>query len=445
MNRRRIVLALLVALLFGYVVVRGAQRGNDFKYPYGAAQAYWRTGRLHVHAQPRYPVSFHVLLSPLASMRIGRAATVWAALSFGAIAALPGLLGRLAGRAPREQLLAWAVVAPCFVDALILGQSDPINLFLVASALVAARQGWVASGVGLIGLAGMIKFLPVIHWATVVSQTRSWRVWAAMVLSAALALGLLVLAVGWDSAWSALVAQGNWIANAEKPWHLVARGSDLRANNESLAIVLARTFGNLGQAPPAHTLSLGRLPLRVVWAGWGAILACLAVAWLACARASRRVPPDRAWLGMFALSSIIMLASAPICWHHYFLWLLPANLYLADRRRLLRGALAISAAGTIIPLARGIGLHTLLALGLFVVVAHDLLRRARVAVPSPGTDRRRLVISAARPVLRPSSPRPAQPSFPVPTRPFSPVPARSSSPSPSAQESRRSRPTACEG
>ncbi len=28
----------------------------------------------------------------------------------------------------------------------------------------------------------------------------------------------------------------------EKPWHLVARGTDLRPNNESLPIVLARTF-----------------------------------------------------------------------------------------------------------------------------------------------------------------------------------------------------------
>ena len=85
MTRRRILAGLGLALFFGYVVVRSAQRGNDFKYPYLAAQALWRTSRLHVSAQPRYPVSFHVLLAPLASLPIGLASMVWAALSFAAV------------------------------------------------------------------------------------------------------------------------------------------------------------------------------------------------------------------------------------------------------------------------------------------------------------------------------------------------------------------------
>src|SRR4051794_18960329 len=70
-NRRRwVLLGCAVAGFFVYVVARGAQRGSDFKYPYFAAQALWRTSHLHVAAQPRYPVSFHVLLSPLASLPI---------------------------------------------------------------------------------------------------------------------------------------------------------------------------------------------------------------------------------------------------------------------------------------------------------------------------------------------------------------------------------------
>lgn len=380
-NYRIVFRAVVLALFFAYVVARGAQRGNDFKYPYLASQAYWKTSRLHVQAQPRYPISFHILLSPLASLPIGLAATVWAAVSFAAVAALPRVIEQLTGLGPRGQLLSWVVVLPCVVDALVLGQSDPINLFLVASALLAVRGGSSVRGVWLVGLAGMIKILPLVHWATVVSRTRSRGVWVGMLLTIGFALGLVVAAVGWESAWSGALQQWSWVANHEKPWHLVARGSDLRANNESLPIVLARTLGDLGPATPRHSLRLGLLPLEVVWMTWGAILGILALTWLACAWASRTVAPERAWLGMFSLSSVVMLASTPICWHHYFLWLLPATLYLADRRRLLWGAAAVSAVGTAFPAARGVGLHALLSLGLFAVIALDLLRQARRTRP----------------------------------------------------------------
>src|SRR5215212_5188409 len=106
-----------LVLFLGYVVHRGAFRGNDFKYPYLAARALWRTGKLHVSAQPRYPITFHAILSPLASLPIGVAAAAWAVLSIGAIAALPGILERLSGVPPRRQLASWLLVSPFVVDA----------------------------------------------------------------------------------------------------------------------------------------------------------------------------------------------------------------------------------------------------------------------------------------------------------------------------------------
>src|SRR5262249_38656238 len=111
-RRRRVLLGCAIAGFFVYVVSRGAQRGNDFKYPYGAAQALWRTSPLRVAAQPRYPISFHVLLSPLASLPILLASAVWAALSFAAVALLPRLLEEHSGLSPRRQLWCWMVVAP---------------------------------------------------------------------------------------------------------------------------------------------------------------------------------------------------------------------------------------------------------------------------------------------------------------------------------------------
>jgi alpha-1,2-mannosyltransferase len=390
---------LAAALFFGYVVVRGARRGNDFKYPYLAAKAYWKTSHIHLDVQPRYPLSFHVLLSPLASLPIGVAATIWAALAFASVAALPRVMQELTGLPPRRQLLGWLVVLPGFIDALVLGQSDPINLFLVASAVVAARRGRTLTGVGLIGLAGMIKILPFLHWGTIIARDQSRRVWLGMAMTVCFAFSVLAAAVGWDSACSGIGQQWTWISRYEKPWHLVERGSDLRVNNESLPIVLARTLGDLGPDRPLHSLSLGLFSIDLIWRMWGAILMVLATVWVVCAWLSRGLEPQRAWLGMFALTSAVMLAGTPICWHHYFLWLLPATLYLADRPRWLRAALVLSWLGTALPPARGIGCHALLSLGMFAAVATDLIREARLGVTVsdgsnlPGAESSRIALS----------------------------------------------------
>jgi alpha-1,2-mannosyltransferase len=277
----------------------------------------------------------------------------------------------------------WAVVAPCLVDALVLGQSDPINVCLVSAGLLAVQRGRGMTGVGLVGVAGLIKILPILHWATIVSRCRSPRIWAAMALTALFGFGLVAGGAGWREALIGINEQVAWIRDYEKPWQLVARGADLRVNNESLPIVLARTFGDLGGRRPVHSLSLARLPLGVIWLAWETTVAILGITWLACAiklKASRDV---RAWLGMFSLTSILMLASTPICWHHYFLWLLPGTLFLADRPALLCVAAALSWLGTAFPIARGLGVHMLLALGLFAVVANDLWRR----VGEPDADR----------------------------------------------------------
>lgn len=396
MTRRRILATIGIAAFFAYVVLRSAQRGNDFKYPYLAAQAFWRTSRLHVSAQPRYPISFHVLLSPLASLPIGLASTIWATVSFAAVGALPRLFERLSGLTIRQQAPAWFVVLPFFIDALVLGQSDPINLCLVTLGFRALLQDRAMLSVGLVGVAGMIKILPIIHWLTIVARTRAWRVWLAMAITTMLGLGMLVTAVGWTSALAALQQQADWIHNSEKPWHLVARHADLRVNNESLPIVLARTFADLGENRPLHGLCLGILPLNTIWSIWGLVLLGLVLTWVVCAWHTKGAEPRRATLGMFALSSIVMLAGTPICWHHYFLWLTPALIFLADRRRLLWTCGTLSLIGTSLPVVRGIGCHMLMALGIFLVVAHDLLRSPKTA--SESADNRQLAMELGTPL-----------------------------------------------
>jgi len=382
--RRSLWRAALTAAVLGfyaYVVWRGANRGSDFKYPYGAARLLWRTGALHVLAQPRYPLTLHVLLAPLAALPIGAAAAVWAALSFAAVAALPAAFRRLTDVEPRRQAVVWLAVAPFLVDALILGQSDPINLLLVASGLAAARRGRSAVGAALIGLAGLIKILPALQLATLAALGRVRGAAAGVALTAALGYGLAALAVGPAPALAGFRAQADWIANREKPWHLVDRGTDLRANNESLPVVLARTFGDLRPGlRDRRAVVLARRPLGQVWAAWYVTVAALGCGWLASVGPARRVDQARGWLGLFALGAIGMLALTPICWYHYFLWTAPALLFLADRPWRVAAAGVAGLLGSA-PAARGLGVHMAIALVLFAAVAAGLRREARVGRP----------------------------------------------------------------
>ena len=163
------------------------------------------------------------------------------------------------------------------------------------------------------------------------------------------------------------------------PSQPVTRSDEIRPNNESLPVVLARMFGDI---PPAvrggRTIVLARLPLEVIWPIWWAILAALAIGWLAALKDNGGVwSPGRAWLGMFALTSIGMLAATPICWNHYFLWTLPAALFLVHRPRLLLAAAVASLLVSASQPARGLGCHMMLALGLFAFVVHDLIRESK--------------------------------------------------------------------
>ena len=367
----------MLPVFLAYVVHRGATRGNDFKYPYNVARHVWKTGEFAVAAQPRYPVTFHVLLAPLASRSIGLAAAIWAVLSVAAILALPRLLAKLTGIPRPRQILAWLPVIPCFIDALVLGQSDPINIFLVTVGLLLASTGREITGTSLVGLAAMIKFLPVIFWTTIFARRPSWKVLVGMALAIAFGFGVMALAVGPKPAIEGTFLQFRLIQDQEKPWHLVARQSDLRPNNESFPIVLARTFGDLGTKVKPPSISLAKLPLNLIWGCWGVVLGALIITWIASIRPAAALPPRAGWHAMFALTAIVMLAATPICWHHYFLWTLPATLFLSHRPRFLKVFAALAIVGTIFQTTRGFGCHMILAFVLFGLVVHDLHKFAR--------------------------------------------------------------------
>lgn len=380
---RSIALAAMLALV-AYAAYRGEHRGNDFKYPYRAAELLRQTGGLRVDAQPRYPITLHAMMAPLTRLPIGQAAAIWAFASVAAVATLPRAFDRLAGISPRRQVPAWLLAGPFFIDAVGLGQGDPINIALVAWGIVAAKEGKTFIASSMIGVAGLIKILPLAHWGTVLSRRRTMGVFLGIAATLGGGFGLVGVAVGPRAAFAGFREQARWIAENEKPWHLVARGGDLRVNNESLPIALARTFGAMPDRSSFRgAWNLERLPLDLIWTTWGLVLGTLVAAFLATIRAAGRIEPGRGWLAMFALGSIVMLASTPICWHHYFLWTLPATVFLADRRRLVLGLAALSIVVTAIPPLRGLGCHMAMAIGIGVLVILDVRREARHYPPSP--------------------------------------------------------------
>jgi hypothetical protein len=131
-----------------------------------------------------------------------------------------------------------------------------------------------------------------------------------------------------------------------------------------------------------NAVSLAHAPLRAIWSIWLVVLAVVAVVWVACAIRARRAPPARSWLGMFALTAVVMLVASPIAWPHYFMWLLPATLYLAGRPRLLVAVAVVGQLGMMIPILRGVGVHMIIALVLFALVARDLLAIRPSAAPA---------------------------------------------------------------
>ncbi|HXJ84001.1 MAG TPA: glycosyltransferase family 87 protein [Candidatus Methylomirabilis sp.] len=373
-RRQLTALGLLAVAVFVYSTIRGATWTSDFKNPYRVARVFWETGTLDVRSEPRYPPTIRVLLAPLAALPIAVAAGIWAFLSLAAMAALPDAIERLSHISLRNQALPWLAVLTFVLDAFALGQSDPINLFLVTAGLVLARTSRPISGAWLIGLAGMIKVLPVIFWSVLMARRRVAAVVVGALSTLVAGLALLTVFAGWGPGLGSVVEWAGILHEREGPWGLVAtRDSSLRENNEALPVVLARTFGDLDPGLTRNAVSLARLPLRAIWAIWLAILAAMVLAWLGCALGARRSPPDRAWLGMFALTAVVMLMATPIAWPHYFMWLLPATLFLNRRSRLLLVVAALGQLGMMIPVLRGLGVHTVIALFLFAMVVRDFI------------------------------------------------------------------------
>jgi hypothetical protein len=381
----RALLVAAAAVVLAYSIARGATLTSDFKNPYRVARIFWQTGTLDIRGEPRYPPTIRVMLAPLAALPIGVAAAIWSLLSLAAVAALPDAIARLSGLALRRQALPWLAVITFILDAFALGQAEPVNLFLVTAGLALARGTRPLAGAGLIGLAGMIKVLPLAFWGVLVARRRVAAALGGVLVTGAASALLLGVFAGWGPGLHSVAEWVSVLHEQEGPWGLIATGNSLRENNEALPVVLARTFGDLNPQLTRNAVSISHVPLRAIWGLWLVILVAMALIWLACAWRARSARPEEGWLGMFALTGIVMLMASHVVWPHYFMWLLPATLFLAGRARLLLVVAAIGQLGMMSQVLRGLGVHTALALVLFGIVARAMLaRRAPAALAESG-------------------------------------------------------------
>ena len=282
-RRSLIALAIVSVAVLVYSVFRGATWTSDFKNPYRVARIFWESGALDIRSEPRYPPTIRVLMAPLAALPIAVAAAIWAALSLAAMAVLPDAIKRLSDLSLREQALPWLAVLTFILDAFALGQSDPINLFLVTFGLAAARASRPVAGAALIGLAGMIKVLPVVFWGVLVARRRVAAAVAGVVMTVAASLILLTAFAGWGPGLHSvggvdrgLARAGGTLGTCDHAGLLAPReqrGPPCRAGAHvrrprpepdaqrrvPCSPAVAGDLGNLGGGPRRHDADVGRL------------------------------------------------------------------------------------------------------------------------------------------------------------------------------------------
>jgi hypothetical protein len=79
---------------------------------------------------------------------------------------------------------------------------------------------------------------------------------------------------------------------------------------------------------------------------------------------------------MFAAGCLLMLILSPIVWTHYFIWWLPALLCFREAKKFLVGLAVLSTVALAFPSARGLGIHLVLTLVLYILTVWGIIRNS---------------------------------------------------------------------
>ncbi len=328
-----------------YVAWR-AERSTDFRDFWENALALRSTGEIRsdlgVH---NYLPAFTILMTPWSLMPLNVAIVGFTILSFASLAASVVLLRECLsgiGRAGAERVLLVTslLIAPFVHSTLTLGALNSVLLLLIVAtwAALQRRREWLAGG--LLGLAIVIKLLPVLLLGYLLLTRRMRAVAGALAVSLLLGLGLPLATLGWGATLEAHrqfyregVAKHSFRATilAEKP---------IKANysNVALPITLRRLLSpvNAAKGETEWRVNVADLPRPVILAIYLLIAAFFAgTTLLATGMAAGGIgarPPFvgftdsaglRADLALFGAWCALMLLASPLVWTHYLMLCAP--------------------------------------------------------------------------------------------------------------------------
>jgi alpha-1,2-mannosyltransferase len=275
-----------------------------------------------------YPPLTALIVLPVAWLPYPQARVVWLLANWLCLAAAGYLMVRILGSDRASLLTVAACWALCgtVAENLVLGQVNPILLFLVVLAWWDVSRGRGGMAAGAIGLATALKLWPGV--LLIALAVLSWRR-AAAGLAAALALIAL-----------------SWLPFlAVPPPHSPARADYWVGTPALLNFSLPAVALRLADPPtPGQILPLSwrngndplafKLPARqaVLSAGLACLLLALGAAgllWAARRTGGEGVVPAMATLPAMAAAVSLALLASPICWYHYQLLQLPGLALLA--------------------------------------------------------------------------------------------------------------------
>ena len=401
---------LLLIAVAGMSFDRARRLRFDFDHFYLDARYVWEHGALNPELDnpdrtqrrrlPFYLPVVPLLLAPLTAGGIGPAAAIWAAGQTLCVGLVLKMLARGSpARDPARRVrptvaVACVLAAPAILEALKFNQlTFPVLALLLGALVGVQRQRPVRAGV-LLGLATLVKLLPVLLALWLVLKRQWWALGAFVITVLLLVLGPPLLVFGpqrtmqYHAEWWRYNLHGpparGMVADDVGEETLDDHFTDRR--NQALPVVLARLFW------PGHPHHVPFQPLTLsaatcAWLARGVLAILLVVLlwwsrapWPKLAREPRQVE--------FAVYLLGMMVFAPLLRQYYLVWALPALVLfvrwaserLPGRRRLTGGAgMALWVLGMLLWLseaARACGAHWLMLVGmgalLFASPAHGL-------------------------------------------------------------------------
>jgi alpha-1,2-mannosyltransferase len=287
-----------------------------------------------------YPPLTALLALPVAWLPYPQARVVWLVANWLCLAAAGFLMVRILG----SNRMALLTVAACWAlcgtvaENLVLGQINPILLFLVVLAWWDVSRGRGVVAAGAIGLATALKLWPGV--LLIALAALHWRRAAA-----GLAVALVLVALSWLP-FLALPpphspARADYWVGTPALLNFSLPAAALRlADPPTPGEILPLSWRN-GNDPTAFKLPARQAALSAGLAGLLLALGAAGLLW-----AARRSGEDGALPAMAAAVSLALLAS-PISWYHYQLLQLPGLALLArrwaDRPARLLGLAALAA------------------------------------------------------------------------------------------------------